>query len=304
MSGGYTHITIAQLAIEEATHRRDGLLHNDAKMALGFWKKFCIVGAVSPDYPYLDIFDGSSSAWADAMHKGRAVELLRQGVGTIQNIQNDNVRQKCMAWLFGFAAHVTTDGTIHPVVNLKVGPYEDNKTEHRRCEMSQDVYAHKRLNMGLLDFNKQLSTNVDGTSDADNNDLMDRDVANLWGTMLGGVYPEHGVPAIDDWHRAMRRLVKVGESGRYFWFARHVAEKQGLVYPTAPEEQYITNLSVPGNKVMDFEGVLQKSLGNVIEMWGWLASALQGDKSPLDTLDSWSLDTGCTPGGRMVYWSE
>ena len=57
MSGGYTHITVAQFAVEEARFRREGLMHGDAKRALAKWKKFCIVGAVSPDYPYLDILD-------------------------------------------------------------------------------------------------------------------------------------------------------------------------------------------------------------------------------------------------------
>ena len=33
MSGGYTHIKETQLAIEEAVHRREGLLHADAKFA-------------------------------------------------------------------------------------------------------------------------------------------------------------------------------------------------------------------------------------------------------------------------------
>ncbi len=80
MSGGYTHVTLTQLAIEEACFRREGLLHDDAKHALGNWKKFCIVGAVAPDYPYLDVTESDSCAWADVMHKGHAVELLRNGV--------------------------------------------------------------------------------------------------------------------------------------------------------------------------------------------------------------------------------
>ena len=192
MSGGYTHITLAQLAIEEACFKREGLLHDDAKHALGNWKKFCIVGAVAPDYPYLDIMDSNSCAWADVMHKRHAVALLRNGVAKIRDMADVNVRQKCIAWLFGFASHVATDGTIHPVVNLKVGPYEQNKTEHRRCEMSQDVYAHSRLNLGALEFNQQISTNVADTSDADNPDRMDPDVAQLWQDLLTGVYSGSG----------------------------------------------------------------------------------------------------------------
>lgn len=308
MSGGYTHVTLTQLAIEEACFRREGLLHDDAKHALGYWKKFCIVGAVAPDYPYLDITDSDSCAWADVMHKGHAVELLRDGAAKIRDMADVDVRQKCMAWLFGFATHVATDGTIHPVVNLKVGPYEQNKAEHRRCEMSQDVYAHRRLNLGVLDFNQQISTNVADTSDADNPDRMDADVARLWQDLLTGVYsgsyPQLGLPKIHEWHSAMHRMMKIGESGNVlFPFARHVAAHQGLVYPPAPETQYIQRLGVPGGLIMDFEEIFQKAFNNIVELWGWLALSLQKADSPLDTLKSWSLDTGIDETGSMTYWS-
>lgn len=308
MSGGYTHITLAQLVIEEACHHRDGLLHQDAKQALGKWKKFCIVGAIAPDYPYLNIFDEKSVAWADAMHKGKAVALLRDGAARIRNITDNNMRQKCIAWLFGFASHVATDGTIHPVVNIKVGTYEDHKTEHRECEMSQDVYIHGRLNMGALEFNRQISTNVAGTADLANEDLMDPDIAQLWEGMLSNVYapllPQLDQPQIHDWHCAMRRMMKLGESGnKLFPFARHVAAEQGLVYPEIPEKKFIDGLETPGGIMMDFEEIFQKALGNVLELWGWLSLSLQNQPSPMDNLTSWSLDTGIDENGRMIYWS-
>jgi hypothetical protein len=308
MSGGYTHITLAQQAIEEVRNRRESLLHKDARQALGNWKKFCIVGAVAPDYPYLDVLDSHSSAWADAMHKGHAVDLLRNGVAKIRDIADDNVRQKCMAWLFGFAAHVATDGTIHPVVNLKVGPYEQNKTKHRRCEMSQDVYAHSRLNMGALEFNKQISVNVDATSDVTDRDRMDPDVALLWQDLLIGVYssldPQLKPPKVHDWHGAMRRMMKLAQSGNVlFPFARHVAANQGLVYPVVPEVEYIRHLDIPGGLTMNFEDLLEKALNNIVELWGWLALSLQDQASPLDTLASWSLDTGIDENNHMIYWS-
>jgi hypothetical protein len=270
MSGGYTHITLAQLAIEEARNRHEGLLHDDAKRALGNWKKFCIVGAVAPDYPYLDILDSHSVAWADAMHKGHAVALLRNGVTKIRDMADDNVRQKCMSWLFGFAAHVATDGTIHPVVNLKVGPYEENKPEHRRCEMSQDVFAHSRLNLGALEFNRQISTNVDDTSDMNDQNRMDPDIAKLWQDLLIGVYsgfnPQLQLPKIHDWHSAMRSMMKIGESGNVlFPFARHVAASQGLVYPVATETEYIHGLKIHNGSTMNFEEIFQKAFNNILE---------------------------------------
>lgn len=304
MSGGYTHITLAQLAIEEVRNRREGLLHDDAKNALGYWKKFCIVGAVAPDYPYLVLLDRESNAWADAMHKGGTADVLRKGIARLREMEDEDVRQKCMAWLFGFASHVATDGTIHPVVNLKVGDYESHKTQHRVCEMSQDVYAHGRLNMGALEFNQQISVNVNDTSDVDSQSRMDPDVASLWHDVLLGVYPTLPSPRVHTWHKAMRTMMGFGESGNVlFPFARHVAANQGLVYPVKPDDQYIKGLEVPGETTLDFEEIFQKALGNIIELWGWMALSLQEKDSPLETLLSWSLDTGKDKNGKMVYWS-
>lgn len=308
MSGGYTHITLAQLAIEEVRNRADGLLYAEAKRALGNWKKFCIVGAVSPDYPYLDFLSSNSAAWADVMHKGKTVEFLRKGVAKICTIADDNVRQKCMAWLFGFAAHVATDGTIHPVVNLKVGPYEENKTKHRRCEMSQDVYAHSRLNLGAVEFNRQISSNVEDTSKVDDTSYLDSDIAALWSDLLVTVYSSSDshlqLPQVHVWHDAMRSMMKIGESGNVlFPFARHVAAHQGLVYPATFEDEFIQGLVVPGGDTMNFEEIFQKALKNIVELWGWMALSLQEQESPLDNLKSWSLDTGIDENNRMIYWS-
>lgn len=308
MPGGYTHITLAQLAIEEAQHHREGLLHDDAKRALGKWKKFCIVGSISPDYPYLDVLDSHSAAWADAIHKGHALSLLRNGAIKIRDMVDNNARQKCMAWLFGFASHIAADGTIHPVVNLKVGPYEQNKTAHRSCEMSQDVYAHSKLNMGKLDFNRQISTNVHDTSDVNDADRIDSDIAQLWHDLLINIYsvasPHLKPPKVHDWHRAMRRMLKIGESGNVlFPYARHIAANQGLVYPETPDKDHIQRLNVPDGSSQDFEEIFQRALNNILELWGSLALSLQGKPSPLDAQVSWSLDTGIDENNNMVYWS-
>ena len=102
----------------------------------------------------------------------------------------------------------------------------------------------------------------------------------------------------------MHRMMKIGESGNVlFPFARHVAANQGLVYPVAAEIQYIQGLEVPSGLTMDFEEIFQKALNNVVELWGWLALSLQKQDSSLDTLTSWSLDTGIYENDRMVYWS-
>ena len=46
--------------------------------------------------------------------------------GTLKKWTCD-AQQKGLAWLLGYCAHVATDVTIHPVVEMKVGPYDENK---------------------------------------------------------------------------------------------------------------------------------------------------------------------------------
>lgn len=304
MSGGYTHVTMAQFCIEDAMHRRPGLLHTDARQALGLFKKYCIVGAVAPDYPYLHVLHSASSDWADAMHKGGAIDMLRAGVIKARGMENEIVRRKCLAWLFGVASHIVTDGVVHPVVNLKVGVYEQNKTAHRRCEMSQDVYIHRRLNLGPVEYNRQISTNIDGASDRADDDRLDPDIAALWREMLTQTYRGRPEPEIDGWHRGMRAMVKLGSSGNYlFPFARHVAANQGLVYPVEPEAEYIEALKVPGDATLHFDRLFDKARNHVLDIWGWLSQSLQSLESPLDTLKNWSLDDGIDEDGKMVFWS-
>ncbi len=332
MAGGYTHVTLVQLAMEEAL--RENLLHEEARQALQKWKKFVIVGSMGPDYPYLDIGDKSSEAWATAMHEARVLDFLREGVRRVRLIQEENVRQKCAAWLFGFASHCVADGVVHPVVNLKVGPYEQNKTEHRCCELSQDVLVHGKLGLGPVALNRQISLNVQLTADERESDRLDRDIARLWSAALDTVYADRRqedasfslfsawgwmsaklkqftgqpdrlpAPNPDEWHRAMSRNMKLAESGgKLMPFARHAAANAGLTYPAAPETQYVNGLQVPEEKRMDFEAVFSKALQDTLAFWQNMSLALQGRHTPLDSMAGWNLSTGFDANRNCVFWS-
>ena len=253
MAGGYTHVTIAQIAIEEAQRQEKGL-HHEAVSALLRWKKFVIIGSIAPDYPYMDFAAPNSVAWSNIMHLRGDLDVLRQGIRLIRAMEVMDKRQKCLAWLLGFAAHVVADAAIHPVVNLKVGPYKENTIRHRRCEMSQDVYIHRRLNLGV-DMNRQISTNVNETSEGRWSSELDDDICEFWVDILAEVYGTEQSPAPfsggnffswtfsrmmtmigrkgyevtythpaetsrsllppdpDTWHRAMRTLMQTAENG-------------------------------------------------------------------------------------------
>jgi hypothetical protein len=326
MAGGYTHITAVQIAAEEIRRKPD-LLHEEHRLALSRWLKFLIIGSMGPDYPYLDLADASSEAWAAAMHGPSCLAVINEYVRFIRPLPDPLIRQKCAAWLFGFAAHCVTDGVVHPVVNLKVGPYAQNKTAHRRCEMSQDVYAHRKLNLGPIDLNSQLSLNVVKTGDSSGGGFrLDHDIAGMWAAALNTVY-RSGQPASlsllerffrwkngqaadslpppdpDEWHRAMRRVIKLAENGgKLMPFARHAAANAGLTYPAEPDPQYILSLETPGG-AMGFEAIFTKTVQAITVFWSGLSLALQGQPSPLDSMKGWSLDEGLDSDRRFVFWS-
>lgn len=68
-----------------------------------------------------------------------------------------------------------------------------------------------------------------------------------------------------------------------------------------PEAEYIQGLKVPDDSIMDFETIFEKALNNIAELWADVISAKPAIS--LDTLISWSLDTGIDENNSMIYWN-
>jgi len=101
MPGAYAHITLVnQFRDTNRLDRIDGL-PTVAKSALFDWFKFCELGAVSPDYPFLAVGDSDAAEWADLMHYTRTGEIIRAGVKHLRLLHGEPQR-KCLAWLLGY----------------------------------------------------------------------------------------------------------------------------------------------------------------------------------------------------------
>ncbi|MCI5208948.1 MAG: hypothetical protein D3910_09160, partial [Candidatus Electrothrix sp. ATG2] len=110
-------------------------------------------------------------------------------------------------------------------------------------------------------------------------------------------------PDPDEWHRAMRRVMRAAECGdKLIPFARHVAANKGLVYPSKPDPQYIQSLEVPGGELWDFEKIFGKTVNNLVAFWKNMALALTEETSLLDRVSAWALDTGEDKHGDLVFW--
>jgi hypothetical protein len=308
MPGAFSHITLVNLAREPARIDAGPGMPKPAALALGRWLKFCELGSVSPDYPYLAIGARGAAAWADLMHYQHTGDMVKAGVEAVKGLSG-TMRDKAFAWLLGYAAHVITDATVHPVVELKVGPYAQNKTAHRVCEMHQDAYIHERLDVGGLGVAEYLESGIERCSIASG--ALDPAVVDTWSAMLQRTYPQEcsgNPPEIGRWHDGYTSVIDMCEEGYHLIpIARHVATGCGLTYPLFREVDrvaYIDSLETPHGQ-LSYDRIFGKALRHVIEGWHLLGEAVFGSSMVYQTAFwDWNLDTGRDSSGKLVLWAE
>lgn len=330
MAGGYTHLTLLRSAIRQATNKVYTQPHPfepwERRLAdvLEMWGRYAFLGSVSPDYPYL----GLDPDWADLMHKGKANVLIGHAIASIHaecNGSPDSVGwQQRFAWILGFVTHVIADVVIHPVVNIKVGKYEEHKEDHRRCEMTQDVWIYREI-VGLdLHFSDHMKGEIRGCGRPFD---LDDGVEELWADCLQKTYGRRpGGDQIDMWHASFLKLVDFAEAGRKIpVFGRHLVAG-AAAYPDKSElnEEFLFDLKVPTDKAVDaqeqpvsftetrsFADIYKKALSHVDELWSALGRDLFTGPSLgrecLQIIGDWSLDTGIDNASRNLRlwpWDE
>jgi len=305
MSGPYAHITLANRLAGERLDQVDGL-SREHKLWLTRNLKFCELGAVSPDYPYM-VPTASEAAWADRMHKERVPETIRNAAIRVKSLEGKALHRG-FAWLLGYVAHVVQDMTIHPVVNLKVGPYEENKTEHRKCEMNQDAHIFSSLNLGEPGLSEHLDHSIRACSKEGGSLHLDEDIARTWeATLHDSFAAEFGEnpPHFNLWHGAFSLIVdKIASEGNHLIpFGRHLLADMAVVYPDPGnlDSQYIENLKTPVGR-MHYDDIFQLALDNVGKVWGSIGRFLTNGVDFLSDAQGWSLDSGKDENGRYCFW--
>ncbi|MBI5891841.1 MAG: zinc dependent phospholipase C family protein [Nitrosomonadales bacterium] len=310
MPGAYAHITLVNhLRLPHILESIPGF-DNEAAIALMDHFKFCELGAVSPDYPYLVPMDKRACQWADAMHYTNTGGMIRSGIRRLSQMNRNEDWRKAFAWLCGYAAHVGTDMTIHPVVELKVGEYALHKKEHRECEMHQDAYIFQRLDLGPIGLAEYLDSSIGKCCSASDSGKLEPVIAALWGSMLAECHPvaiASNPPEMNKWHQAFKLVVdKVAEEGgKLSPCARHLAVDCGLTYPETGsiDTGFIKGLSVPGGK-MDYDELFDQAIGNVKAMWSLIwTGVFAGNTDYQAGFGEWNLDTGRDNSNQLVFWS-
>jgi len=315
MPGSYAHITLANLASEKRRLSRIDGFPREAIDAANLNVNFLELGCISPDYPYLDITSGDSKKWADMMHYTHTCRIIYEGTELIRRLPRGLSKEKCLAWLMGYTAHVVTDMAIHPVVELRVGPYKDNATAHRRCEMHQDAYIFRRIGTGMPQVSEHIKATILTCGTSDDPKQLDPDVKKLWEETLRVVHPELFIddpPDMDKWHRRCYSILEklLPTSSRFVAFARHVCDGLGFSYPTPGEIErgYIENLRVPApeGKQMNYDAIFDFAIERVQQVWFDVTRQALGYGEVITFRNQeWDLDTGqdkLAKEEKRVFW--
>ena len=312
MAGAYAHLTVVSKATTESELEELGL-SNNAIIALEDWLTFTSLGSISPDYPYLAITE-KHKKWADLMHLAmKTKSFILKGIEEVKAIEEEEDKRRAFAWLCGLAGHIVTDVVIHPVVELKVGPYEGHEAAHRNCEMHQDVYIYfKETGYGEISQTEHLASFVQECSNNGDTDELNKMISSIWGKMLEKLSSDEysiNKPEFDTWHSRFHTLVSTIEETQNFpTISRHVIGLDGgTIYPKFDEvnkKEYIENLEVPGNTTMHYDDIFKKAVSQVQLTWKVLDEAVYGNGiSYLEYFADWDLDNGRTSSGNLEYWA-
>lgn len=303
MPGAFAHMTAANLATDNNALSRMNI-PNKAKLILSTNQKYIELGCVSPDYPYLAVANTTQNKWADLMHYQNTGDVIKEAIKYCKTLEG-HAKEKSFAWLCGYMSHVAADITIHPVVELRVGPYEYNKTAHRTCEMNQDSFIWPRLNLGEIGLADRVEFNIGSCTSQDN--CLDDDIKNIWNHTLitiHGDYAQSVAPDFDAWHSGFQLVVNNAEEGyRLFPWARHVAANNGLLYPREDEIDYsfIENLKTPKG-VMHYNEIFDLAIENIKYFITIIANDVFNNEQ-CTQIYNWNLDNGKNENGHLTAWN-
>lgn len=306
MPGAFAHITAANSAFAGSNNLDKIDIPNRARLILSQNIKFAELGCVSPDYPYLVLGNSAQNKWADLMHYERTGELVKSFARRCKEMEG-KAQEKVFAWLCGYVSHVIADITIHPVVEIKVGEYEHNKSNHRTCEMNQDTYIWQRLKLGQIGLADRVKSNIGDCIDHNGN--IDADIQSTWEAGLFEIhadYANEARPEMNDWHSGFQTVVDNVEEGyrRLFKWARHVSAAlgSGLHYPTPDELEmiYVEDLDTPNGK-MHYDDIFDLAVTNIQRYVGYIGQYVFADGS-LDEFKNWNLDNGKDENQELTAW--
>jgi hypothetical protein len=310
MPGGFTHFALVRtLGINKTLMSIEGMTQEIA-LDLQDAYPYLELGAVSPDLPYLAPFSENSEEWGNTLHHDRTVETIRAGVLLLPTLElGSKEHKRALAWLFGYASHVVADMISHPVVTNKIGPYETHKSQHRVCELNQDTYIFQTYFQDSVAKCEYLECGVKVcTEDERPGGKLAPFLNDFWRSVLKDVYPEKKMPEPSAWFRRFVVLIdKFADAGHHFVSViRGYMEKEGYIYPDAPDMTYVKDLRSPYGRQISFDTLFERFQVETKKVWGQMSQAITLNNVQLITLPDGDLDTGINLADKKtsVFWNH
>lgn len=309
MAGAFTHFIISNVSKSKRS-----ILGKELWQLLNKHYQFLFLGSVSPDLPYLSLKTGNIN-WADVMHYEKTNSIVEDGHSSLKTnwqIRTPSEEAK-FVWLMGYVSHLVADATIHPVVEAIVGHYEDNQSEHRLCEMTQDsiIYTSRmKTEIRYSEFSEMIKF---CRKSEYFQELMD-----FWQELTIDNYKDKGEePHPTLWFTTYAEAIDIAEGGsELVALFRHIGIGEKLIYKTREEIEkdypqdyikYFRAIKLPGGSVGTFQrDGFEKAVTNVSEAWKMLFDGFGSEIVVAQIIRNWNLDTGVdmdSPERIVTYWA-
>lgn len=289
--------------------------HKQVKIAVNKFNRFALLGANSPDFPMLDFpqvfFDNK---WENLLHGPTAGAIIEPAIQLLRSITEEQ-RQRCLAWFCGYLSHMVFDATIHPVVNLRVGPYDEgNQVAHQTCEVHQDAYIFPRLNIGSIK-EAEFTNIIETCSSPHNNLALHEEINDFWESITRQAFPQEDLPNFHRWfyrytgivdnlaEEADQKILDWDWTSLHSWAQR--AGKAHLLHvnPKDLDRSFIDDLPTPNDGTLSYDEIFDKAVENTVAAWAAVDIAISNTTPlpyPLSAI--WNLNTGITAGKNFLYW--
>ncbi len=313
MAGPFTHWMIAEEALKLISSDPLGEI-------LGGNQNFLLLGAASPDLPYLSI---GSADWADRFHgvKTSSAAQDEKPTNAIPNAfleyfngkdgLDDDLIAPLFSWTMGYVSHMVADATIHPIVEAISGKLPEGKDKHTACEMTQDslvFFQLKNQEITIAEYSESIESCRGGRGFFL---LME-----TWRDFIQAIYKEVDTLHPRDWFSNYVNGMDVAEGGRIAALSSHYRSVEKWFYRSAREiisdhpqgySKYFNEIKLPsGGRGHFMKDGFYPSVANVVTLWRQIFLAMQPNQDYRQWVKNWNLDTGVdqdSPSGVRTYWA-
>lgn len=300
MPGPFAHFTLFQKARETFCEQE---LFPNIQQALGDFSDFGLLGSNSPDFPILAM----EPVWEEYLHAQTAAAYIAPAISIIPTLPK-KARQKCTAWFCGYLSHMVGDATIHPVVNLRVGPYLGHEEKHQTCEVHQDAHVYTRL--GLVELTRCNYTRaiIEACCSNESRTCLNDELLGFWKSLSNSAFPNEDAPDFNKWFAAYTGVVDKFAEENDWWHIRTLAKvgrKKHLlqIAPDKIDQSFILALPTPTGTPISYDDLFDMAIENTVSAWHSFAAALESPDSLSFPLSAqWNLNTGEIVEPKYLYW--